>query len=64
MIKAEALKKLEGKTGPGKWLYQKMTGEFAILNSYSDPKYLKKAIYLFTNEQIEAAAEWMAEATA
>jgi hypothetical protein len=59
MIKQEALKKLEGKTGRGKWLYRKFNGEFAILNSLRDPYWLSEAIYLFSDEKINAAVEWM-----
>ena len=64
MNKDKAMKKLEGKTGKGKWLYRKLNGKFSILNSLSDPKYLREAIHLFSDEQIEAAAEWLSSETA
>ena len=61
MSKDEAKKFLEGKTGRGKWLYKKLNGKFAILESLSDPKYLREAIYLFSDAQIEAATDWLCE---
>ena len=63
MTKTEALEKLKGKTGRDKWLVQEQTGEFVILNSQIDPWWRTKAINLFSNDQIEAAAEWIAEAS-
>jgi hypothetical protein len=64
MTKQEALKKLEGKTGMDKWLFRKLSGEFAIKTSSRDPYWLSEAIHLLSNEQINAAAEWMVEVTA
>jgi len=63
MTVQEAMKKLEGKTGRGKWLIRS-GGEFSILNSLRDPYWHSEAMYLGSDVQIAAAAEWMAEATA
>jgi len=64
MTKDEAMKKLEGKTGWDKWLIRKLNGDFAIISNAGDPHWIKEAMYLFSKEQIEAAAEWLARETA
>ena len=64
MTKQEALEKLE--KYKGKWLYRdnrEDSGEFFILDCRRDPFWIKKAMYLGSQEQIEAAAELVAEVT-
>ena len=64
MTKQEALEKLEKYRGSRLWLFRNSEGKFCIGNFGRDPHWLREAIFLFSDEQIEAAAEWIEEAHA
>jgi len=63
MTKQEAMEKLEKYHRSGLWLYRNSEGRFCIKAFYKDPWWIKEAIYLFSQDQLEAAAEWVAEVT-
>ena len=61
MTKQEAMEKLEKYRGSRLWLFRNGEGKFCVKDFPGDPHWLKEAIFLFSDEQIEAAAEWVAE---